>query len=212
MNRKYVSFAKESKKFALNLKIEKKNAQHALLFDCDGVIVETEELHRIAYNKAFNKFGLKLSNGNSVIWDLEYYDKLQNTIGGGKPKMNHYFSKDMKEWPYMTRPYKAVPRNDIDKKKLIDLLQDTKTNFYVEIIENLATARPGVLDLMDEAINDPTIKVGICSAATRQGFEKLVASVVGIERLQKLDVIIAGDDVKKKKPHPMIYNEAKKNT
>jgi beta-phosphoglucomutase-like phosphatase (HAD superfamily) len=26
------------------------DAQWALLFDCDGVIVQTEELHRLAYN------------------------------------------------------------------------------------------------------------------------------------------------------------------
>ncbi len=26
-------------------------AEYAVLFDCDGVIVETEELHRLAYNK-----------------------------------------------------------------------------------------------------------------------------------------------------------------
>jgi hypothetical protein len=27
-----------------------KDPKFALLFDCDGVIVETEELHRLAYN------------------------------------------------------------------------------------------------------------------------------------------------------------------
>ena len=31
----------------------------ALLFDCDGVLVETEELHRLAYNEAFAAFGLE---------------------------------------------------------------------------------------------------------------------------------------------------------
>lgn len=45
--------------------------QYALLFDCDGVIVETEELHRLAYNKAFTHFGLKTSNG-AVEWTVPY--------------------------------------------------------------------------------------------------------------------------------------------
>ena len=40
------------------------------------------------------------------------------------------------------------------------------------------------------------------------GFEKVVDAVVGQERLAKLDVIIAGDDVSNKKPHPEIYNVA----
>lgn len=32
----------------------------ALLFDCDGVILESEALHLKAYNLGFNKFNLKL--------------------------------------------------------------------------------------------------------------------------------------------------------
>ena len=52
---------------------------YALLFDCDGVIVETEELHRLAYNAAFEKFALRLPDGSPVVWDVHYYDILQNT-------------------------------------------------------------------------------------------------------------------------------------
>ena len=44
---------------------------YALLFDCDGVIVETEEMHRVAYNAAFKKYGLKLDNGEPVVWSVE---------------------------------------------------------------------------------------------------------------------------------------------
>lgn len=51
-------------------------------------------------------------------------------------------------------------------------------------------------------------KVGICSAATKEGFVKLTNAIVGHDRLSKLDVVIAGDDVSEKKPSPMIYNEA----
>ena len=38
----------------------------ALLFDCDGVLVETEELHRVAYNMAFDEFGLAIE-GTPVV-------------------------------------------------------------------------------------------------------------------------------------------------
>ena len=51
----------------------------ALLFDCDGVIVETEELHRLAYNGAFEAFELAI-DGERVEWRVEYYDVLQNTV------------------------------------------------------------------------------------------------------------------------------------
>jgi len=182
---------------------------YALLFDCDGVIVETEELHRIAYNKAFKKYGLRLPNGEQVEWDSKYYDELQNTVGGGKPKMKHYFGKHVNAWPVCTTPYRARPTSLKAQNDLVDDLQDMKTVFYKQIIEEVATARPGVLELMDAAIADPNLKVGICSAATKEGFVKLVDAVVGQERLKKLDVVIAGDDVSEKKPHPMIYNTAR---
>lgn len=32
----------------------------ALIFDCDGVILESEELHRIAYNAAFEYFDMRV--------------------------------------------------------------------------------------------------------------------------------------------------------
>ena len=143
-----------------------------------------------------------------MVWSVEYYDILANTVGGGKPKMKHHFGK--KGWPRTLRFFSgAVAKTEDQRNALVDALQDKKTEFYKEIVETTATARPGVLRLMDEAIDDPSIAVGICSAATKAGFEKVVNSVVGKERLSKLDVIMAGDDVSKKKPDPLIYNLAR---
>eukprot|EP00960_Hanusia_phi_P059533 764203-Hanusia_phi.AAC.2 len=73
-----------------------------------------------------------------------------------------------------------------------------------------------------QAIKTPGIAVGICSAATKAGFEQVVNSVVGAQvgmrvdyimlmlwqRLSQLDVVIAGDDVPRKKPDPIIYQLA----
>jgi len=196
----------------LSAAAEGESPKWALLFDCDGVIVETEELHRLAYCGAFEAFGLEV-DGEPVVWDVKYYDKLQNTVGGGKPKMKWHFTNTMEgRWPTVTKGEFAAPEPPADedsRSALVDELQDKKTEIYKSIVEQAATARPGVLELMDEAINTPGLAVGICSAATRAGFEKVVNSVVGKERLAKLDCIIAGDDVDKKKPDPMIYNVAR---
>lgn len=190
-------------------KVDKSGAEWALLFDCDGVIVETEELHRQAYNAAFSKFGLKLPNGQPVEWTVEYYDVLQNTVGGGKPKMMHYFNKEVKMWPVVNAPaYCAPPETDEERTKLVDQLQDAKTEAYIQLAKN-STPRPGVVALMDAALANPKLRVGICSAATKEGFVPLVNNLLGKERLDKLDVLIVGDDVKKKKPDPMIYNTAR---
>jgi len=177
----------------------------ALIFDCDGVIVETEELHRLAYNKSFDYYGLTV-NGQPVEWSVEYYDILQNTVGGGKPKMRYFFTETAKAWPKDARGF--TPSTEDEQTVLIDRLQDKKTEFYKVIVEEVATARPGVLDLMDQALDNPFLAVAICSAATKAGFEKVVNAIVGPERLQRFDLVLAGDDVDKKKPHPLIYNLA----
>jgi len=66
----------------------------ALIFDCDGVILESEHLHRQAYNDAFLHFNVRSpsSSPQPLNWDIEFYDQLQNQIGGGKPKMRWFLS------------------------------------------------------------------------------------------------------------------------
>jgi len=51
--------------------------------------------------------------------------------------------------------------------------QDKKTEHYKGIVEQAAEARPGVLALMDEALDHPDVAVCICSAATKEGFIKV---------------------------------------
>ena len=67
----------------------------ALIFDCDGVILESENLHRQAYNDAFAHFGVRCppASADPLYWGEAFYDELQNRIGGGKPKMRWYVRK-----------------------------------------------------------------------------------------------------------------------
>ena len=67
----------------------------ALVFDCDGVILESEHLHRQAYNDAFAHFNVRCASSESksqqpLNWGSDFYDQLQNRIGGGKPKMRWF--------------------------------------------------------------------------------------------------------------------------
>jgi len=181
-----------------------KDPKFALLFDCDGVIVLTEELHRLAYNGAFKDFELT-TDGEAVDWDVAYYDILQNTVGGGKPKMKWHFN-NKSGWPKSKMG--DVPTTDEDKDALVDALQDTKTEIYKKIVTEVASARPGVIEMLDAVLERPDIAAGICSAATKGGFDQVVNSVVGKDRLSRLDVVMAGDDVPRKKPDPIIYKLA----
>eukprot|EP00178_Gracilaria_changii_P019835 TRINITY_DN5754_c0_g1_i1.p1 TRINITY_DN5754_c0_g1~~TRINITY_DN5754_c0_g1_i1.p1 ORF type:complete len:298 (+),score=44.87 TRINITY_DN5754_c0_g1_i1:155-1048(+) len=171
----------------------------ALIFDCDGVIVESEELHRISYNQCWQQ------NSLGFEWSYQFYEMLQNSIGGGKEKMRWYFDKY--GWP------DGKPSNDElqqeQRQQLINRLHAEKTALYKKLIEEgQATVRPGVLRLMDEAYGRG-LKLAICSAANAQAVNLVLSKLVGVARLQKFDLILAGDVVSKKKPDPMIYNVAR---
>ena len=57
----------------------------AILFDCDGVLADTErDGHRPAFNAAFK------DNGINEEWNVERYGKLLET-GGGKERMTAHW-------------------------------------------------------------------------------------------------------------------------
>ncbi|PNT68323.1 hypothetical protein BRADI_3g38777v3 [Brachypodium distachyon] len=174
----------------------------ALIFDCDGVILESEHLHRQAYNDAFAHFGVRCPPAADapLDWDEAFYDDLQNRIGGGKPKMRWYFGEN--GWP-SSKLFETPPSSDSDKEKLVDIIQDWKTERYKEIIKSgTVEPRPGVLRLMDE-VKGAGIKLAVCSAATKSSVVLCLENLIGLERFN-------GDDVKLKKPDPSIYITAAK--
>lgn len=137
---------------------------------------------------------------------MDYYDILQNTVGGGKPKMFYHFRNTTGVFPMVAGA--AAPATAADRQSLIDQLQAWKTDHYKNLLETEAQARPGVLELMDAALADPTIAVGVCSAATKEAAVKTLSITLGAARVDLLDVCILGDDVAAKKPDPLIYNTA----
>ena len=174
----------------------------ALLFDCDGVILESEELHRVAYNAVFAHYAVTVG-GQPVAWSVEHYDMLSNTVGGGKPKMRWHFSKH--GWPEASGVLGRPCVTDADKDALIDGLQEWKTAHYEQLIASGAVApRPGVLRLMDEA-RAAGLAVAVCSAATKSAAVATVSSLLGPARWGALDCFLAGSDVAKLKPDPLIY-------
>ncbi|PPD96337.1 hypothetical protein GOBAR_DD06649 [Gossypium barbadense] len=204
----------------LSLSVSASHSLQALIFDCDGVILESEHLHREAYNDAFAYFNVRCpSSSQPLNWDLQFYDVLQNLIGGGKPKMRWYFKEH--GWPSSTI-FETPPESDEERAKLIDTLQDWKTERYKEIIKSgTVEPRPGVLRLMDEAKAAGKM-LAVCSAATKSSVVLCLENLIGMvisggdsylnceERFKGLDCFLAGDDVKEKKPDPLIYLTAAK--
>jgi HAD superfamily hydrolase (TIGR01509 family) len=104
----------------------------------------------------------------------------------------------------------AAPQTLEEEQDLVDRLQARKTDLYKELIAEKAQARPGVLELMDQALADENVYVGVCSASTKAAVTKVLDVTLGEERRKKLDVTILGDDVSKLKPDPLIYVTAAK--
>ncbi|XP_039053429.1 haloacid dehalogenase-like hydrolase domain-containing protein At4g39970 [Hibiscus syriacus] len=190
------------------LSVSASHSLQALIFDCDGVILESEHLHRQAYNDAFAHFNVCCPPSSEPLnWDIDFYDVLQNLIGGGKPKMRWYFKEH--GWPSSTI-FETPPESDEERAKLIDTLQDWKTERYKEIIKSgTVEPRPGVLRLMDEAKAAGKM-LAVCSAATKSSVVLCLGNLIGMERFGGLDCFLAGDDVKEKKPDPLIYLTAAK--
>jgi beta-phosphoglucomutase-like phosphatase (HAD superfamily) len=116
--------------------------------------------------------------------------------------MRWYFKEH--GWPSSTI-FEKPPEDDAARVKLIDTIQDWKTERYKEIIKSgTVEPRPGVLRLMDEA-KAAGKQLAVCSAATKSSVILCLENLIGMERFQSLDCFLAGDDVKEKKPDPSIY-------
>lgn len=48
-------------------------------------------------------------------------------------------------------------------------------------------------------------KLAICSASTKGSCLFVLDNLLGKANLDKFDLVLAGDDVSERKPHPMIY-------
>ena len=158
----------------------------AIIFDQDGVIIDTErDGHRVAFNKTFKEFGFDFQ------WDVDYYHELLQ-IAGGKERMRHHLHT--KGFGREVKPEK--------EDELIKAMHKRKTEIFIELIkEGALPLRPGIKRIMKEAMNRG-LKVGICTTSNEKA-----AHAVAYEILKdiKFDFVLAGDVVKKKKPDPEIY-------
>jgi HAD superfamily hydrolase (TIGR01509 family) len=163
----------------------------ALIFDCDGVLVDTErDGHRVAFNQAFEQAGF------DIEWDVALYGELLR-VAGGKERMRHYF--DSQGWPGTTAD---------DKDAFLAELHKTKTAIFADLIAGgRLPLRSGVLRLVDEAIA-AGVRLGVCTTSNPKSIDA-VLDLMGPERKRKFEFVLAGDIVSRKKPDPEIYDLAR---
>ena len=156
----------------------------ALIFDVDGTLAETEELHRRAFNDAFAAAGLHWH------WNEQLYRDLLR-VTGGKERIRHYIEH-----------YAATPV--LDGGAIRDLHGDKTARYTANVAAGGLALRPGVAKLISEA-RDAGLRMAVATTTSRDNVDALLAAAFGAN---PFEIIAAGDEVPAKKPAPDIYRLA----
>lgn len=155
-------------------------AVRALIFDVDGTLAETEELHRIAFNRTFSEAGL------SWVWSRELYSQLLK-VTGGRERIEHYAHQ--------------AGAGDVDAAAL----HRRKTEFYNELmVPGTVELRPGVEDLLNRA-RAAGLDLAIGTTTSRANVVGLMAATLGEDALSWFRSVRTGEGTKRKKPDPEVY-------
>lgn len=159
----------------------------ALIFDVDGTLADTEEIHRSAFNQTFAEVGL------DWFWDRELY-KMLLAVTGGKERMAHYMD-------ISGRPSEI-------SSEVVSRIHEKKTRLYGELMTSgEITLRPGVERLLKEAL-EHRVALGIATTTSKENVTALLDATLGYGSEKWFRAIAAGDMVESKKPASDIYRLA----
>lgn len=159
----------------------------ALIFDVDGTLADTEELHRQSFNAAFRAAGLDWE------WSPSDYRELLRVTGGKERIAAHVARLGLPE---------AQRRQLLER---IPELHADKTRRYTAAVEaGRLPLRDGVMRLIHEA-RDAGCLLAIASTTTAANVDALLRATIGDHGAELFAVIGCGDLVREKKPAPDIY-------
>lgn len=163
------------------------NRLKALLFDVDGTLAETEELHRLAFNAAFAGLGLDWH------WNQDLYRELLQ-IAGGRERIH--------AWLAQAHP-RLLEQPGINDR--IAVLHRLKTDHYTAgVAAGRMALRPGVARLIGEA-RSAGLRLAIVTTTSRANVDALLAATLGTDWEDRFDAICSGDEGLPKKPAPDAY-------
>ena len=162
----------------------------ALIFDLDGTLADTEEVHRIAFNLAFERHRL------GWTWSRDDYRSLLRTTGG-KESLAAYIGQ-----------LTLNPAERLRLNALLPAIHAEKAKFYSSVVNDGAIPlRCGINRLLDEALAAGR-RLALASSTTPVNVDAPLHSTLGARGLDMFSTIVCGDQVHAKKPAPDIYRKA----
>lgn len=159
----------------------------ALFIGSIGVMAETSDIQRRAYNQAMKELGLDWN------WDADTYRELLTDSGG------------IKRLKRLSQEY-GTNLSDAE----ITRIHARKTELACqEIINNKTRLRPGVAKLIAQAL-EQGIKVALVTSTYRENIDAIAKAAGDDLPLDKLDAVMTRDDAENNKPAPDVYLAALK--
>jgi len=150
----------------------------AIVFDFDGVVVDSEPVHYQAF--------MEIGRGLGIAFDYEHY-------------LRNYIGFDDRDAIRAMLTEAGMPTGDDH----IAELRDQKQQVFERLVSQGAAAIPGAVELIDEAHTHMPIAVG--SGATSLDIELMLES---LGRRDRFEVIVSADHVSRSKPDPATYRMA----
>ncbi len=158
-----------------------------IIFDVDGTIADTEEIHRQAFNQTFKEFKLDWR------WSVADYRRLL-LISGGRERLRACLKQDQALADKISDPAGFVKALHLKKSE----------NYRALLVAADLGLRPGILRLIQEATAH-NIPLGIATSSSRANLKTLINKTLQAEPEALFGMIVTGDTVADKKPSPLAY-------
>jgi len=153
----------------------------ALLLGSIGVIAETSELQRQAYNRAFAEQGL------DWYWSVANYCEILK-YPGGKKRLASYSNGKL-------------------SSDLIDKIHYSKETFFEDSLKNGLVPREGLVECIDFCLAR-NIKIGLVTTTTQRMVNLLAKGLENHLDFNCFDIITTKADVVEEKPSGEVYRYA----
>ena len=162
----------------------------AIIFDMDGTLADTEEIHRQAFNAAFDEFRI------ACHWGEDEYKRLLS-ISGGRERIRQYLhNNDLGGG----RP-DSIP-------DLARMLHNRKSEIYRQkLIDGHVGLRTGIHRLINDA-QSKGVHLAIATSSSTKNVETLLKVAFGNNALSLFRTIVTCDLIEEKKPSPAVYQYA----